>query len=375
MCDRMHRRVAVGWLALGRQQAGGHAACMGSVQLLTRACSPFRGLYRNIGCELVASGALDAALDWAGRPEGLEDGALVRPQDRLCFHQTCAALGAALSMQGMCVAGRAGCVTCSIATALHCTRTCPCLHSACPPTRLQTFRLMRGVHKAALAAAVGLAPLPAQRAPPASAAALLAAAVQHVQQQLGLSGEPARSVARLVAIDAASHSALPAAQRRAFMVQISRPGQQMWANASPTEARAWAAALLEQVKPVAERHIAVGSPAALDLALERCYAVGQRRCAHLGCTNVPLLLGAGAGGSQQPARSRKCTGCSAVRFCSEACSRADWRVHKQACRQIAAEAAEAAVEAAAEAAEEAAAAAAAAEAAAESQHIERQGEA
>ena len=39
---------------------------------------------------------------------------------------------------------------------------------------------------------------------------------------------------------------------------------------------------------------------------------------------------------------RRCGGCCAVRYCSMACSRAHWQVHKAECRRAQAEAAEAA---------------------------------
>ncbi len=115
------------------------------------------------------------------------------------------------------------------------------------------------------------------------------------------------------------------------------------------------AELLSRLTPLAQQHVATCSPAAKELALQRCALLSHRRCAHLGCTNLPLLLGLSSGGSSnsssggsKPARSFQCTGCRAVRFCSEACSRADWRVHRQACRQLAAAAARDETEAAAE---------------------------
>ena len=200
----------------------------------------------------------------------------------------------------------------------------------------QTSDVVPGVNNALVEAVIVLAPLPEQPSPAPSASALLAAALEHVQQQLGVSGDAARAAAWAVACNVAGRSSVPAAQRRALTAQLTRQGGLGWAAGDPVRLRAMAAALLAQLKPLAVQHVAPGSAVAQQLALERCYALGQRRCAHLGCTNIPLLLGAGAGGSGQAGRSRKCTGCRSVRFCSEACSRADWRVHKQACRQLAA---------------------------------------
>ena len=50
---------------------------------------------------------------------------------------------------------------------------------------------------------------------------------------------------------------------------------------------------------------------------------GPRVCAAPGCSATSGL--------------RRCRGCHAVRYCSEACSRAHWRAHKADCRRLAAE--------------------------------------
>lgn len=60
-------------------------------------------------------------------------------------------------------------------------------------------------------------------------------------------------------------------------------------------------------------------------------AVGQalatRACAHLG-GGCPQAGCCRAGG---PQRGRRCGGCGVVRYCSEACCRADWLRHRTEC--------------------------------------------
>lgn len=61
--------------------------------------------------------------------------------------------------------------------------------------------------------------------------------------------------------------------------------------------------------------------------LRATLALGQRRCAHLRCTNL-------VGASEAEMRPRRCGGCGTLRYCSEACSRAHWRAHRAACRRL-----------------------------------------
>jgi hypothetical protein len=61
------------------------------------------------------------------------------------------------------------------------------------------------------------------------------------------------------------------------------------------------------------------------VALRCAHAVAELGCANLRCANL-----AGDPG----ARGRRCGGCHLVRYCSEACSRADWEVHKATCRLL-----------------------------------------
>jgi hypothetical protein len=78
----------------------------------------------------------------------------------------------------------------------------------------------------------------------------------------------------------------------------------------------------------AQAMLMCGDPSGLNV--RRAQAVALRSCTNLACTNlVP--------GGEEAARlaSRRCSGCKLVRYCSAACSKADWRAHKQACRQLA----------------------------------------
>jgi hypothetical protein len=67
------------------------------------------------------------------------------------------------------------------------------------------------------------------------------------------------------------------------------------------------------------------SPEAQQVALRCAHAVAELGCANLRCTN----LAADPGG-----RGRRCSGFRLVRYCSEACSRADWAAHKATCRLL-----------------------------------------
>ena len=195
--------------------------------------------------------------------------------------------------------------------------------------RLQVHLVVQSVQLALLRAAQELAPLPAGLVTPqASGNAVFAAAEQHAQRQLGLTGRAAQLAAHQLGNQGILDSQLPPAQQRRLLATVSRLANKGWDANNTQQLHAVAAAMLTQLKPQAEQHVAAGSPAAQELALERCHVLSNRRCAHLACTNVPLLLGIDG-------RPYKCTGCRTVWYCSAACSRADWRVHKQACRQLA----------------------------------------
>jgi hypothetical protein len=64
-----------------------------------------------------------------------------------------------------------------------------------------------------------------------------------------------------------------------------------------------------------------------QLAVRCAQALGTRTCANLRCASL-------TGASEAASRGRKCGGCRAVRYCSEACSRADWKQHRVACRLL-----------------------------------------
>jgi hypothetical protein len=67
--------------------------------------------------------------------------------------------------------------------------------------------------------------------------------------------------------------------------------------------------------------------AGADLVLRRARALALRSCANPHCANL-------AGATEAALRGRRCGGCGAVRYCSEACCRADWRAHRRACRLL-----------------------------------------
>jgi hypothetical protein len=202
----------------------------------------------------------------------------------------------------------------------------------------QVHTVVDGAHRALLLALRELVTMPPLGVAPASGGALLAAAARLVKEELGLTGLAAKSAARVVAKQAVADSrSLPPAQQRQLLQAVERLGLQGWRDDNTQQVLAIASAMLPQLQPRAQRHTAPGSPAANEQALARCEVLSSRRCAHLGCANVPLLLGmANRSNGDQAWQTRKCTGCRAVWYCSEACCRADWPVHKQACRQLAA---------------------------------------
>jgi len=73
-----------------------------------------------------------------------------------------------------------------------------------------------------------------------------------------------------------------------------------------------------------------GPPAALppELAVTRAQALAARTsCANPRRANL-------SGPSEAAQRGKRCGGSCGLRYCSEACSRADWRVHRAACRLL-----------------------------------------
>ncbi|KAL4421289.1 hypothetical protein ABPG75_010580 [Micractinium tetrahymenae] len=71
-------------------------------------------------------------------------------------------------------------------------------------------------------------------------------------------------------------------------------------------------------------------PLAPEAALFQLRALGQtyRRCANVRCPTLPTAE------DLAETRGKRCGGCRAVRYCSAACSREDWRAHKAACRAL-----------------------------------------
>jgi hypothetical protein len=65
-----------------------------------------------------------------------------------------------------------------------------------------------------------------------------------------------------------------------------------------------------------------------DVVAMRCArALALRSCANTRCTDL-------RGPSEAALRGRRCGGCGVVRYCSEACSRADSQAHRRACRLL-----------------------------------------
>ena len=152
----------------------------------------------------------------------------------------------------------------------------------------------------------------------------------------------ARSAALVIGKQALldSPGIVPPAQLRRLITTVDGLGRQGWDSNNVQQLLALWSAMVAQLQLRAQQHVAPGSAAANQLALARCSVLGSRRCAYLGCTNVPLLLGiASHGNDNQGPLARRCPGCRAVWHCSEACRHADWRLHKKACRQLAAAAA------------------------------------
>ena len=269
--------------------------------------------------ELVASGAVDSAIAW------LQDWSQSATEE---WQQASAGLcrpgDAALPINRRAV-NAADCIGGQGHATPH---TAPCAANH----RVQVLMLAvhSGIAASLLCAAQQLVPpLPQAEpgSPPSSDAQLLAAAEQQVRQHLGLSGKAAQAAA----VQLVRRAAADGAQADRHLRQLADLIGAL--SIDFQEVPELINSVLPRLDDVAAEQTKAGSAAANELALARCAALRRRRCAHLGCTNVPLLLGADVG--QRP-QSYKCTGCRAARFCSEACSRADWRVHRQACRQLAA---------------------------------------
>jgi hypothetical protein len=95
------------------------------------------------------------------------------------------------------------------------------------------------------------------------------------------------------------------------------------------DASAAAAAIAENRQAATERLQQCKARVDLEqLAVQQARALGTLRCANLGCTNL-------SSAREAQLRSKLCSGCRVVRFCSEACSQAAWRQHKVACKLLA----------------------------------------
>ncbi|KAL4444276.1 hypothetical protein ABPG75_012013 [Micractinium tetrahymenae] len=66
-----------------------------------------------------------------------------------------------------------------------------------------------------------------------------------------------------------------------------------------------------------------------EAAASEAALAAARRCANMGCTNL-------AGASDAQLRTQRCGRCQQLRYCSAACSAADWPRHRAICRPPAA---------------------------------------
>ncbi|KAL4444240.1 hypothetical protein ABPG75_011977 [Micractinium tetrahymenae] len=66
-----------------------------------------------------------------------------------------------------------------------------------------------------------------------------------------------------------------------------------------------------------------------EAAASEAALAAARRCANMGCTNL-------AGASDAQLSTKRCSRCRHLRYCSAACSAADWRRHRAFCRSPAA---------------------------------------
>ena len=175
-------------------------------------------------------------------------------------------------------------------------------------------------------------------------AAGLAAAASGVVDRLGLTGRAAKAAVQAAVLAAVQHLVDQAASgNEEAVVQVWEGGEipdladladQLTAAAQHMrlqDLQAMLGCLLPQLEAAVAVRNASGSPVAQQLAVERCAALGARKCANLSCTNAALLLSA-SNSSAAGSRPRRCGGCRSVRYCSDACCRADWRAHRRACR-------------------------------------------
>jgi hypothetical protein len=107
---------------------------------------------------------------------------------------------------------------------------------------------------------------------------------------------------------------------------------------SETESQADRAAQLRRLLPPAaevaallQRYFELPEQEAAR-ALELAEAMGGRSCANLWCANLTV-----EGREAEGKPTQKCGQCRSVRYCSRACSVADWRAgHKRVCKVLAA---------------------------------------
>ena len=77
----------------------------------------------------------------------------------------------------------------------------------------------------------------------------------------------------------------------------------------------------------AQAAAAAAAAAGPELAVRRARALALRSCANPHCSNL-------GGVSEGALKGRKCGGCRVVRYCGDACCRADWPAHRRACKLL-----------------------------------------
>ena len=103
--------------------------------------------------------------------------------------------------------------------------------------------------------------------------------------------------------------------------QLAETARQLAAAAAAAQRKQGSASSAEPTQPAAA---AAADP---ELAVRRARALALRSCANPRCSNL-------GGASTRSLKGGKCGGCRMVRYCSDACCRADWQAHRRACKLL-----------------------------------------
>ena len=69
--------------------------------------------------------------------------------------------------------------------------------------------------------------------------------------------------------------------------------------------------------------------------MERLNLLAMRRCAYLGCTTLTPFMDASSEGVARQKKTKLCSRCKIVRYCSAACQKLDFNDHKASCKAAA----------------------------------------